>query len=236
MARNLFKFKQFVVDQTDCAMRINTDGVLLGALSSQEQPKCILDIGTGTGVIGLMLAQRYSTAEVVAIDMDKPAAQRAADNFLNSPFEERMCCYHQDVLNWKPNLVFDLIVSNPPFYLNALKNPDHRKGMAKHGDTNFFKGFLRFCSEQLSREGRLQVIVPFGATDWLVSLARDYGLFPTERIDIYSFADGPPIRVILAFSKEIAVTQTTQEFIIYDKPREHSVAYKKILKPYFLAF
>lgn len=234
-ARDQFRFKKFSVDQTGCAMRINTDGVLLGGLAAIQNPERILDIGTGTGVIGLMLAQRYLNAAVFGIEIDESAARRAEDNFLKSSFSERMHCFHQDVLTWDIDLYFDLIVSNPPFFINALKNPDQRKSMARHGNMAFFDGLLRFTSDHLTASGKLQIVVPFEAKDWLKTLAHGYGLLITEQIDIRSFADSPVIRSILVFSRQDKAT-ACKELIIYDKPQVYSAAYKRILTPYFLAF
>jgi len=182
-----------------------------------------------------MLAQRYLDASVFGIDIDESAAHRAEDNFLKSPFNERMCCLHQDVLTWDIDLYFDLIVSNPPFYMNALKTPDQRKRIAKHGDMTFFNGLLRFTCDHLTADGKLQIVVPSEAKKWLKSLANDYGFQITEQIDIRSFAGSPVIRSILKFSREDKATER-KELIIYDKPQVYSTDYKKILTPYFLAF
>jgi tRNA1Val (adenine37-N6)-methyltransferase len=123
MAGNIFKFKQFEVDQSGCAMKINTDGVLLGALATANNPQSIVDIGTGTGVIALMLAQRFAVTRIDGVDIDESAAETADRNFKGSPFQYRMYA-HFDTFegffeshNWKKH---DLIVSNPPFFLDSL--------------------------------------------------------------------------------------------------------------------
>lgn len=216
-------------------MRINTDGVLLGALSVQENPQRVLDIGTGTGVVGLMIAQRYRQAAVCGIDIDQLAAARAKANFASSPFSERMSCLHGDILCWETELHFDLIVSNPPFYVDGLRSGDLRKDTAKHGDVQFFEGLMRFSSQHMSPYGKLQLIAPFGEISRLIDLAGNVGLLPREQIDVRSFADGPVIRSIVSFAKEPGLWKHS-EVVIYDQPGEHSAWYKQILKPYFLAF
>src|SRR3569832_358514 len=119
-----FHFKQFNVDQTGCAMKINTDGVLLGALADANSPKTILDIGTGTGVIALMLAQRFTRAKIDAVEIDEQATETAVRNFADSPLAERLTVYpfgFVDFFDKYPGRRYDLIVSNPPFYINSLK-------------------------------------------------------------------------------------------------------------------
>jgi tRNA1Val (adenine37-N6)-methyltransferase len=120
----MFHFKQFGVDQSGCAMKINTDGVLLGVLAEANNPKTILDIGTGTGVIALMLAQRYNHAIINAVEIDPAAAQTASNNFKNSSFNKRITLFAQsfeDFFNEFSDRRYDLIVSNPPFFINSLK-------------------------------------------------------------------------------------------------------------------
>jgi tRNA1Val (adenine37-N6)-methyltransferase len=127
---DLFRFKQFSVDQTGCAMKINTDGVLLGALAQAENPKHILDIGTGTGVIALMLAQRFTTAKIDAVEIDIIAAETAGTNFKNSPFSDRVTVFPKNFESFfddNRERKYDLIISNPPFHINSLESPKAKK-------------------------------------------------------------------------------------------------------------
>lgn len=234
-ANHLFQFKQFSIDQTGCPMRINTDGVLLGALASHNQARTVLDVGTGTGVIALMLAQRYAGAKVWGVEIDASAAQRATQNFEHSPFFDRLSCIHQDVLSWKTDLLFDLIVSNPPFFLNSLKNPDQRRGIAKHANEALFDGLLSFSQSHLKPQGKLQLIIPFDLAEWLTKKALGYSLSCVERIDVQSFEASPAIRSILSFSNGTPA-EDPAKLIIYRGKGEHSEDYKRILSPYFLAF
>ena len=141
----MFQFKQFSVDQTGCAMKINTDGVLLGALVYADQPKNILDIGTGTGVIALMLAQRFTSAKIDAVEIDSTAAETAERNFKNSPFAERLSIFPTDFqrfFNTHPANKYDLIISNPPFHLNSLESPEAKRSVAKHTGEDFFEELI----------------------------------------------------------------------------------------------
>src|SRR5690606_6808230 len=129
--RSVFRFKQFEVDQGSCAMKINTDGVLLGGSTYCTGAKRILDVGTGTGVIALMLAQSHPDALIDAVEIDEDAYQQASINFQNSGFAERLQVFPGSFTELQPESAYDLIVSNPPFYTNSLHNPDARKRLAK---------------------------------------------------------------------------------------------------------
>ncbi|MGH2624866.1 MAG: tRNA1(Val) (adenine(37)-N6)-methyltransferase, partial [Sphingobacterium sp.] len=229
---NIFQFKQFSVDQNNCAMRINTDGVLLGALATAENPARILDIGTGTGVIALMLAQRYEKAAVFAVEIDSLAAKQAEKNFDNSPFSTRLTLTHSDVFQYQVRSPFDLIISNPPFYTNSLHNPDPRKKVAKHTDKDFFCNLLEFAQKNLQPLGLLQIIVPDDLLELLVEESDKNHLYLTHKLAIRSFAQSNVIRYILSFcpSKK---TMILDEFVIYQEKSIHSEAYITLLKPYF---
>src|SRR6185312_5079329 len=149
----MFQFKQFSVDQSGCAMKINTDGVLLGAFAGADDPVKILDIGTGTGVIALMLAQKFIDAKIDAVEIDENAAQTAAVNFKNSPFADRLTLYHlgfERYFDQFPERKYDLIVSNPPFYINSLRSPGVKKTLAKHTDNDFFERLIEYVSAHLT--------------------------------------------------------------------------------------
>ena len=231
----VFQFKQFAVDQNNCPMRINTDGVLLGAITNEKNPKNILDLGTGTGVIALMLAQQYTDANVWAVEIDHLASETGKMNFANSPFTERMNLVHTDIFQWNTSDEFDLIVSNPPFYINSLHNPDERKKIAKHADDTFFNGMMQFAHKHLSEQGNLQIIVPIEHLDFLLEDASANGLHLNKQINIHSFDDSDCFRCILKFSREDLPMEESR-FVIYKDRGVYSEAYKGLLQPYFLAF
>ncbi len=232
---NIFKFKEFSVNQEHCAMRINTDAVLLGAYAEHDDDCAILDIGTGTGVIAMMLAQRHPKAKIWAVEIDQLASNSARKNFQESPFSERLQIVHSDVFNWRTDASFDLIVSNPPFYINSLHNPDPRKKVAKHTDEEFFKGMLAFVANHLTLNGMLQIIIPIELKAFLMAEAELNNLYLSGQLDILSFEDSDPFRCILSFKKERKPFKQDR-FVIYKERSQYSDAYRQILKPYFLAF
>ncbi|UIR55234.1 methyltransferase [Sphingobacterium sp. SRCM116780] len=233
---SIFQFKEFAVDQTDCAMKINTDAVLLASLVDVGESKRILDIGTGTGVIALMLAQRCTESQVVAVEIDSAAAQRAQENFRNSRFHDRMklhACAFQELADED---TFDFIISNPPFYTDSLHNPDARKKLARHTNLEFFDELFQFCSQYLSTKGKLALILPTLLADELTEMAKSIDLNLQQEILIRSFDGGEVIRKIILFEMGYTGAIASTEFIIYQEKGMHSEGYKAALKPYFLAF
>ncbi|HWD89202.1 MAG TPA: methyltransferase [Mucilaginibacter sp.] len=234
----MFRFKQFDVDQTGCAMKINTDGVLLGALADANHPKTILDIGTGTGVIALMLAQRFPGAQIDAVEIDEQAAQTGARNFTGSPFAERLTVYPSsfaDFFDKYPGRKYDLIVSNPPFYINSLKSPKKGKEIAKHADRGFFEMLIRDASLHLSEDGVFCLILPVYTAELVLKLGDKYGLFPSKKVMVRSFAISEPHRMILFLElKQMSLQEASLS--IYKAVNIYSEEYVKLLQPYFIAF
>ncbi|MDB5121669.1 MAG: methyltransferase [Sphingobacteriales bacterium] len=235
---NIFHFKQFAVDQSSCAMKVNTDGVLLGALASHSNPHFILDIGTGTGVIAMMLAQRFTHAKVDAIEIDVDAAQTASLNFNNSPFKERLTVYadsFQQHLDENNDQKYDLIVSNPPFFIDSLKSNSATKTLARHTDKHFFERFLQLSSAHLNREGFIELILPIESASMVKELSGDFDLFLQKQISIQSFGDSIPHRELLTFGfeQEVVFNKTV---VIYNKLKEYSMDYKNLLKSFLTIF
>lgn len=234
----IFKFKQFDVDQTGCAMKINTDGVLLGALADADEPKNILDIGTGTGVIALMLAQRFGDARIDAVEIVQQAAQTAGCNFANSPFAGRLKVYpldFEEFFGLNPDKKYDLIVSNPPFYINSLKSPQKGRDIAKHADKDFFERLIRNASAHLNEKGVFCLILPIDTAELVIELSEKYELFPVKKTNIRSFSDSEPHRMMLSFSLKQMIMEEV-DFTIYQAINIYSEEYTKLLQPYFIAF
>lgn len=236
---SVFRFKQFNVDQSGCAMKINTDGVLLAAMVTIDYPKRVLDVGTGTGVISLMLAQRFPSAMVDGIEIDVLAAETAHRNFEDSPFAGRLTGHAVSLRDFEPDAPYQLIVSNPPFFLGSLKNNDRRKQMARHTDMDFFDELLGRSKRWLDPDGSLQVILPTSLADSIAQRAAvAHGFEVQATTTIRSFPSHPPIRSIVSLGKQTGANRSgsVHDFAIYDRPGVYSPAYRKLLAPFFLKF
>lgn len=234
----IFQFKQFAVDQTGCAMKINTDGVLLGALAEIGNPQNILDIGTGTGVIALMLAQRFSSARIDAVEIDEPASLTATKNFQNSPFADRLKLFHQDFEKYfeeHPEKKYDLIVSNPPFHINSLESPKANKTVAKHTDKVFFEGLITGVAKRLTENGLCWLILPLQAAELVKELAASNNLFLKRITTVHSFEANKPHREILVLGTN-NIKLNNSKFVIYKKPKVYTEMYIAVLKDFFTIF
>jgi tRNA1Val (adenine37-N6)-methyltransferase len=181
---NPFKFKQFTIHQDRCAMKIGTDGVLLGAWTSLENhPHSILDIGAGTGLIALMLAQRSGAETIDAIEIDEDAYEQSVDNFEASPWGNRLFCYHAGLDEYVDEIEdqYDLIVSNPPFYSEEVASGSVARDMARQNQSLPFDELLDGVSKLLSPTGIFTTIIPFKEERPFADLASQIGLYP-ERI------------------------------------------------------
>lgn len=235
---NVFKFKQFDVDQAGCAMKINTDGVLLGALTQADNAIRILDIGTGTGVMALMLAQKFPDAVIDAVEIDTVAAETAGRNFENSTFSNRLKIYltgfelYFEIYSDKQ---YDLIVSNPPFYINSLKASVSNINLAKHADNDFFDGLIKAVSTHLTADGSCWLILPIQTSVLVKALALQHGLNLQKTINIYSFADVDAHREIIVLGRNKTKSET-ESFVIYDSPKVYTKQYQDSLMDFFTIF
>ena len=219
-------------------MKINTDGVLLGAIATGDNPGRILDIGTGTGVIALMLAQKFTKAQIDAVEVDVSAAETAAKNFNNSVFNEQLNIFPVSIeifFDHRPENKYNLIISNPPFYLNSLESPKAKKTLAKHTDADFFEGLIKNIAEHLSPKGLCWLILPVQTAALIKELAKQNGLYQHKSIAIQSFENSEPHREIVCFGFE-EVSMQTASFTIYEVEGIYSDEYKTLLQPYFLNF
>lgn len=198
---NYFRFKQFIVQQNNAAMRVGTDGVLLGAWAHINNDNKILDIGTGTGVIALMLAQR-SMAHIDAIDIDAGACSDATNNFSNSPWAHRLQLIQSDIKNFANNTSaqYDHIVCNPPYFENAVKPHNLSKKNARHTDSLPFELLLKSVSVLLKKAGKFSVIVPANSEKKMKSIAADYKLFSSKTVRIKPKPSHKEIRVLMEFT------------------------------------
>lgn len=237
MANNYFKFKQFTVFQDKCAMKVGTDGVMLGAWTDCENVKNILDIGTGTGLIALMLAQR-SDAEIHAIEIDDDACEQAKENVTKSPWSNQIQISNiplQTYMN-EANSKYDLIVSNPPYFQNSLFASDEKRTDARHNSNFELEDLINITEKLLNDNGNLSIILPYLEATMFILQAAEKGLYCVRQTKVLPKPGREPKRLLLEFMK-IKKPLVEQEIIIeLNKRHEYSEAYKNLTKDYYLAF
>lgn len=240
----MFAFKQFTIHQDRCAMKVGTDGVLLGAWARVVHCRNILDIGTGTGLVALMAAQR-SQADVLGIDLDVDAVSQATDNVAASPWCHRVRMMEGDVRNVAELLdsislltpasqpVFDAILCNPPYFENSLKSPDASRTLARHTDTLTFDELARSVARLLSPEGEFSVVIPYErATDMTVSAACN-GLFATRQTVVCTVQGAKPKRILMAFTRQGA-PHAPETLCIQDSQRCYTPEYIRLVEDFYL--
>ena len=242
MKSNTFHFQQFTIHQERCAMKVGTDGVLLGAWA--KGGKRILDIGTGTGLIALMMAQRYPHAEVVGIDIDAEACIQARENVAQSPFQRQVHIVQTPLqefhlpspthLEMAVGECFDSIVSNPPYFIHSLKNPDSKRTLARHADSlsprDLFDGVKRLLAE----DGIFSIIIPSDRMNDFLAEGYFYHLYPSRRCFVKTLPAKPPKRCLLSFCKQHPTTMEETIVNMMESPTVRSEWYKKLTEDYYL--
>lgn len=237
MPNNYFKFKQFTVYQDKCAMKVGTDGVLLGAWADCSGAKTALDIGVGTGLISLMLAQR-TEMNVTAIEINKEASEQAKENVARSKWSNRISIEHisiQDYLK-NANQKFDLIVSNPPYFQNSLLASTKERSVARHNSEMQFDDLLEAADVLLSESGRMSVILPYLEGVMFILQAVEKGLYCIRQTKVLPNPGKEPKRLLLEFQKNKKALVEQDLIIELNKRHEYSEAYKNLTKDFYLAF
>ncbi len=236
MSNQQFKFKQFTINQDKCAMKIGTDGVLLGAWASiDNNPNSVLDIGAGTGVISLMLAQRSSSEIIDAIEIDDNAYEQCVDNFENSPWSDRLFCYHTSLEEFanEADEKYDLIISNPPFYSDDFKSQNKQRDLARFSEAMPFEHLIESVSKLLSDDGRFSVVIPFKEEEKFIALASDVNLFPNPILRVKGNSTSTIKRSLIEFSfKEQKVK--TEELTIETSRHQYTQDYINLTKDFYL--
>jgi len=237
MSQSGFRFKQFTIIQDKTAMKVGTDGVLLGAWTRPEKAASILDIGTGTGLIALMMAQK-SKALITAVEIEKDASDQAFQNIENSPWYERIRVHQSSVQDFSVNSgkKFDLIVSNPPYFQQSLKNPCEKRTLARHNDSLPLVELIQVVLILLESKGRFTVILPADSWSHFNRLAEDAELFPNRKLLVKPNLMLPPKRILVEYS--FSHTDCgTDEIAIEKYDRHHyTKEYRELTRDYYLAF
>ena len=253
MASACFKFKQFTVWHDRCAMKVGTDGVLLGAwcpvdsrASSSKSSKSfkgfkVLDVGTGSGLIALMLAQRIQETQITAIDIDTGAAAQAQYNFSISPWADRLSCQQTALQEVEGEGIYDLIVSNPPYFQDSLKNPNNQRAMARHTDTLSYEELVKHSARLLKEEGMLALVLPIEAEQPIIALAQPHHLYPTHITHVYPKPGKPAKRLLIAFrpspialASAPSLMPTTNSLILESETAPRSEKYKELTREFYL--
>lgn len=236
MANSYFSFKQFTINQDKSAFKVGTDGVLLGAYADITGAGKILDIGSGTGLIAIMLAQRCNAA-IVAIEPDYESYLQTCDNVKICKWSSRIKVIHTDLQNYSPGEAkFDMVATNPPYFSDSLKNPDYRKSAARHNDSLTSVDLLDGVSKLLSAEGHLELIMPYVEGNVFIAEAQEYGFYCNKILKIRPLATSEIKRLILSFSRH--KEKVSEKFLTIEQGRRHEFTeeYINLTKDFYLKF
>jgi tRNA1Val (adenine37-N6)-methyltransferase len=238
MPNNYFQFKQFIIYQDNCAMKVTTDSCLFGAYIAEviQNPKLkiknCLDIGAGTGLLSLMLAQKTNTF-IDAVEIDEPSYLQSKSNFEQSLWKERLNIFHADITQFDPGKKYDCIISNPPFFEDDLKSIHLNKNKAKHDVSLTLQQLVNAIDKNLNDDGVFFVLLPYHRTDYFLKEAAGLKFYPLEKVVIKQTPKHDFFRSILAFSRKETLLKTT-ELIIKDADEKYSENFTALLKDYYL--
>jgi len=233
----LFHFKEFSIEQDRCAMKIGTDGVLLGAWTNiDDSAGSILDIGTGTGIIALMLAQRSYAYQIDALEIDENAYEQAMENFENSPWADRLFCYHAAFDEFVEELEgekYDLIISNPPFHSSGSSEDRSSREVARFQDALPFEELVWGVARLLSDNGNFSVIIPKEEEENFIRLASEQKLYPNKITEVKGTSSSKVKRSLISFSLHRSEIEKS-ELVLEESRHEYTPEYQKMVAPFYL--
>ncbi len=236
MSNDYFKFKQFVVHHDRCAMKVGTDGVLLGAWARGGLR--VLDVGTGTGLIAMMMAQRFPQAQIDGIDIDADACLQASGNVAQSPFCDRIAVHHvslqQYVKGQDVDGMYDSIVSNPPFFARSLKAPDAKRTLARHADTLSFADLFRAVDRLLFADGHFSVVIPTDRKTDMEEEGYIFGFRLCRELQVKTVERKQPKRCLLDFVRNSDGMTETQTVVMQDADGSRSDWYATLTRDFYL--
>lgn len=238
MPNDFFQFKHFRIEQAACAMKVSTDACVLGAAAAVQGAGRILDVGTGTGLLALMAAQRNPTAQIEAVEIDAPAAAQARQNAAVSPWAGRLRVHHLSLRDFAATqpAPFDHILSNPPFFRHSLRSPDAQRTAARHADdTLSFAELAGFAARFLAPGGPLTVLLPPAEMQEFEQQAQQAGLLPLSRLVLHHRPGSKPLRHVTAFGR-LAQPLSSTELFLHDADEAYSAPFRQLLRDFYLAF
>jgi len=238
MANSYFQFKEFRIEQGLCGMKVTTDACLFGAIAAQylsqkKKPANILDIGAGTGLLSLMIAQSSLSSEIQALEIEQDAFDQAHLNFQNSPWPNRLSVELTPLQNFNSVIKFDLIISNPPFFSNNQLGERLKKNLAVHNESLSVEHLASGVAKHLGRNGQLFLLYPPYEMGLFIEVAKRFDLFPNQIFEIKDKSSKKIIRQVAVFSRAKSTTQTTT-LIIKQNQGNYTDDFIKLLKPYYL--
>jgi len=237
LANNYFQFKQFTIYQDQCGMKVGTDGVLLGAWTNTDEAENILDVGTGTGLIAIMMAQR-SSAKVDAVELETAAYRQAIGNVEKCKWKDRIQVYNQSFQEFAKTCKqkYDLIITNPPYFSNALHATDQKRTNARHDKSLNVEDILYGSQKLLSANGRLNLILPFQEKYQLQQTSKEHKLFCTRITYVKSLPSKEPKRILLELSRKEKPLNENYLVIENNKRHHFTEEYKELTKDFYLYF
>lgn len=229
----MFQFKQFTIQQDRTAMKVGTDGVLLGAWAEPEKARSVLDIGTGTGLLALMAAQRNPEAKIDAIEIEPEAASQAQENANNSPWANRIRIYPVSLFDFFPPQTYDCILCNPPFFNNSTKTPDTNRTLARHSDTLPHPALLEAVLRLLCEDGSFYIILPTEEASVFIRLAGEYRLHLAHLTRVLPNPGKSPKRYLMKFTFAQIPTQT-DELTIEISRHQYTPEYIRLTRDFYL--
>jgi tRNA1Val (adenine37-N6)-methyltransferase len=235
MANNYFQFKQFTVYQDACAMKVTTDACLFGAwaaeIVNEIQPDFILDIGSGTGLLSLMLAQQ-TNALIDAVEIDTNAGKQTNENFKSSIWKKRLNTHCLAIQNFEKDKQFDFIITNPPFFNNDLKSEDDKRNLALHSTMLDLDVLLTYLDKLLAANGQFAILLPFHRMEYFIQLAHQFSLL--RQTLVKQTTKHPYFRAMLLFSRKAIHPLVFNEIAIKDETGYYTNSFQQLLKPYYL--
>lgn len=234
MSNTYFQFKKFRIEQDLCAMKVCTDSCILGAYANPEGAKKILDIGTGTGLLALMLAQK-SSAIIDAVEIEENAFNQARENFSHSPWKDRLNIFHDTIQDFASKRFdkYDFIISNPPFFSNQLKSSQEKRNIALHSSSLTFKELIGAVLQLLSRNGKFTVLLPLYEFEILKQEVESFNLYTNKILKIKDKERLPVLRVVAEFSYQNSPLKESQ-LVIKNAEGNYSEEFQVLLKDYYL--